>query len=159
MGPCVPALQCSTLLRREPPHQPLIDLGGAAQHVQVFGDGTLHLGPLHLDRHHLARLLQHRAVHLGERGGGDGVGAELFEDVVDRTAQLLLDDLAGDGSLEALDAVLSGAHDRCGHEPDSPGRYARGDGLGAGGRSGAEILGPTRGEQGRALLLLHSRNG
>ena len=106
MGPCVPALQCPTLLRREPPHQPLIDLGGAAQHVQVFGDGRLHLGPLHLDRDHLARLLQHGAVHLGERGGGDGLGAELVEDVVDGTAHLLLDDLAGDLGLEALDAVL-----------------------------------------------------
>ena len=66
MGPCVTALQCPTLLRRKPPHQPLIHLGGAAQHVQVLRHGGLHLGPLHLDRDHLARLLQHRAVHLRE---------------------------------------------------------------------------------------------
>ena len=63
----------SPLLGGEALDEALVDFGGAAQHVEVLGDEGLHARPLHLDRHHVAAVAQHRAVDLRERGRGDGL--------------------------------------------------------------------------------------
>ena len=84
----------------------MVDLGGAAEYVEVLGDERLHARPLHLDRDVLARRAQPRAIDLRERGRGGRVLAEFIEDFGERDAELLLDHGDGDRTFEALDTVL-----------------------------------------------------
>ena len=69
------------------------ELGQAAEHLQVFVDLRFDARVLHLDDDPLARL-QPGAMHLADRGRGDRHEVELGEQLVERLAQLGLDDLA-----------------------------------------------------------------
>src|SRR5947207_2542237 len=63
---------------------------------------------LDLDRD-LAAVRQHRAVHLPDRGGGDRGRVELEEELVQREAQIRLDDLLHLLERERAHVVLQGA--------------------------------------------------
>src|SRR5436190_647376 len=75
-------------------------------------------GILHLDGHLLAGL-QAGAVDLAERGGGEGAGGELGEDLVGGAAELVVDVLAQEGEVHGrrLEVqVLERIDDLVGHD-------------------------------------------
>jgi hypothetical protein len=81
------------------------ELGDVGEHVEVFRHLLADVRALHLDDDGAA-VPHPRAVHLPERGGGDGPGLELGERLRDADAQLGRDDLLDLGEGERLDLVL-----------------------------------------------------
>ena len=64
------------------PHEAAEPAGERAHDGDVLGHNLLHMRPLDLDGHELARD-QARLVHLGDRGGAEGVVVDGVEDVLD----------------------------------------------------------------------------
>ena len=82
------------------------ELRDAPQHKEVDADGLEHARALHLDGHRLARLAQHRLVHLPERRGRDGLGRDRRVDVERRRhAELAAQHAHGDARVERRDLV------------------------------------------------------
>ena len=73
--------------------------------VEVAVECRLDAGSQHLDRHLLA-LGGHGAVHLGDRGRGDGLVVEFGEDLVEAAIELLLDGLSRLAARERGQAIL-----------------------------------------------------
>mmetsp|Transcript_18897 Transcript_18897/g.45051 ORF Transcript_18897/g.45051 Transcript_18897/m.45051 type:complete len:351 (-) Transcript_18897:290-1342(-) len=94
-----------SLLGGEAINEPLVDFGGAAQHVEVLGDEGEHVRALHLHRNCLARD-QRRLVHLRETGSGHRFLGDLCEELAQLTTELRLDEVDGDLGVERLDRVL-----------------------------------------------------
>ena len=93
---------------------PLLGLvGEPAQDREVGLDHLVEVGALDLE-HHLAPVLEGRAVDLRDRGRGQGLVVELAEHLVHGAAELVLDELADPLAAEGLDLVLQLA--QLGHE-------------------------------------------
>jgi hypothetical protein len=76
-----------------PPGAGLQPARHAVHDVQVALDHWPDAGALDLDRHVRSRGAEPGPVHLGDRGGSQGVGVELGEDGVGRGAELLAEHL------------------------------------------------------------------
>jgi hypothetical protein len=91
----------------------LDDAGDASEQLDVGLDLTAGVGTLHLDGH-LAAGVQLGEVHLADGRGGDGLGVELGEQLVDGALQLsaddLLDLLVGKGRDGVLEEAELGDH-------------------------------------------------
>ena len=83
----------------------LDQLGAPQEQVEVAGEGFLDAGAQHFDRH-VAAVVGHREMDLGNGGGGDGHVVELREHFIERRAELVFDGGAGQGAAEGRQAVL-----------------------------------------------------
>ena len=75
--------------------------------VEVALDGLVDARVLDLDRHD-PTVVQHRAVHLPDRGGGDGHRLPVEEQRLDVGAQLVANDLLGQARRHRFDVGLEG---------------------------------------------------
>ena len=113
--------------------------GGLVEEGEVVLDLTRRVRPLHLDDD-LVAVRQHRPVHLADRRGCDRRLAELDERLLERQAELALDDLAHLRERERAHVVL---------EPAQLGDDVRRDDVGPGREQLAEL------DERRAELVEH----